>query len=178
MVTVKKFGDNDTYRLFWLYKALSEKSRHMFAPYPLFDTAPSSFEELSRRLEKWRDEDWVAFYVEKRGEMLAFALLKRYRTKQATSSIVVADEYQGEGYGYRLQKYIVDEARRLGLKSFHVKIVSDNIASIKLHEKCGFKKTRVLPNTYTKLLAYLNKCDIKEGRKLVKREIIEMAVEL
>jgi RimJ/RimL family protein N-acetyltransferase len=96
-----------------------------------------------------------------------------------TSGIAVRDEFLKKGLGYLLQKIIMEQARLLKLKSFHVKIVSDNAASIKLHEKCGFKISRILgPPLYEEMLNVLRDRDVKHLRKEVDRHIIEMVVSL
>ena len=67
------------------------------------------------------------------------------------------------------------QARLLGIKSFHVKVISDNTSSVRLHEKCGFRRTGTVPwDGYEDLLDYLNESD----EKPVNRQIIKMVVEL
>ena len=50
---------------------------------------------------------------------------------------------------------------------------------MRLHEKCGFKQTRILPPPmYEEMLKYLSENDKKNGDEVVNRQIIEMVVEL
>lgn len=179
-LVVQQLDVKDAIELFAFYIGLSEKSRWLFAPFPLFHISPSSIEELGKRIRDWgKEHDWTAFCLKKNTHIIGFCLLKRFWTRYVTSGIVIRDDFLKLGLGYFLQSIIVEQARILNIKKFHVKIVSDNIASVRLHEKCGFKFMRVLPPPiYEKLLKYLDKCDMKDGVKVKDRRIIEMVVEL
>jgi len=149
------------------FKGLSEESRKLFYPYPLFDTPPKSAEELSRRIKDWqRESDWTVLNLIKDQQIIGVSLLKRFRTPQATSGLAVHEEFRRMGLGHLLQTLVNVQARLLNLKKFHVKIEPENIASVRLHEKCGFKQTR--------MVSYLG---YKDG---VRKEIpvIEMVLEL
>ncbi|MBC8185145.1 GNAT family N-acetyltransferase [candidate division KSB1 bacterium] len=128
------------------FKGLSEESRKRFYPYPLFDTPPESAKELSRRIKDWqREDDWTVLNLTKGQRIIGICLLKRFRTPQATSGLAVHEEYRRKGLGHLLQTIVNEQARFLQLKSFHVKVEPENIASLRLHEKCGFKQTRTVP---------------------------------
>ena len=148
-VAVRNLEVNDAARLFEFYTVgLSEKPRWLFAPYPLFHRPPASEDELARRIADWKKEaDWTALYLAKNKRIIGFGLLKRFTSEQVTSAIVIGDEFLKKGLGHLLQKIIVEQARLLKLKRFHVKVVSDNLASLRLHEKCGFRQTRVLSSS-------------------------------
>lgn len=179
LLTVRRLTVHDAPILFSFYtEGLSEKSKHMFAPYPLFHSPPASASELAERITKWKNEkDWTAINLFKDKQIIGFCLLKRFGTEQATSSIVVRDDFFQKGLGCIMQTIIVEQARLLNLPGFHVKIVSDNLASIKLHERCGFRQTRILsPPLYEEILQYLSDQDKQEGKKAVNRHIIEMVM--
>jgi len=180
-VTLHQLDIADAPGLFEFYtEGLSEKPRRLFAPYPLFHTPPSSADELVSRITNWKSEnDWTALILVKDGRTIGFALLKRFSTERVTSAIVVRDEFLKRKMGYLLQSMIVEQARLLDLKKFHVKIVSDNLASVRLHEKCGFKQTRVLPPPiYEEILEYLSDSDKKNGNEPVDRHIVELVIDL
>jgi len=162
------------------FQGLSERARRLFIPYPLFHTPPSSAEELSQRIANWRKEDdWSAIIIEKDGGINGLGILKRFRTEQVTSGIAIRDDLLEMGLGYCLQMIIVGQARLLDLEKFHVKVISDNMASVRLHEKCGFKKTGIVPwNGYEDLRNYLNESDNSGKSKATERNIIEMVIEL
>jgi RimJ/RimL family protein N-acetyltransferase len=152
----------------------------LFAPYPLFHVPPNSADELSSRIANWQEEDdWTALILLKKGLIIGFALLKRFRTEQVTSAIVVRDEFLKRNLGYLLQSLIVEQARLLAVRRFHVKIISDNVASMRLHEKCGFRQTKVLsPDIYREMFEYLRDCDKRDGKAAIKRELFEMTIDL
>ncbi len=167
-LTFQQLTFHDAPSLFEFYsEGLSEMPRHMFAPYPLFHTPPSSADDLAERIADWQKEkDWTAINLLKDKRIIGFGLLKRFRSEQATSSIVIRDEFLKKGLGGLLQNIIVEQARMLKLPGFHVKIVSDNLASVRLHKKCGFRQTRVLsPPLYDEILEYLSARDKKKVEK-------------
>ena len=180
-LTVCRLDVDDAAGLFEFYsEGLSEKPRRLFAPYPLFYTPPESVEELSGRIADWKKEDdWTALNLIKEGRIIGFGLLKRFKTEKVTSSIVIRDEFLKRGLGYLLQNIIIGQARLMHLKRFHVKVVSDNLASMRLHEKCGFRQTRILPSAlYGEMFKYLRDKDEENGNKAVDRKLFEMVIEL
>ena len=128
------------------FKGLSEESRKRFYPYPLFDTLPESAAELSKRITDWqREDDWTVLNLIKEQQIIGVCFLKRFRTPQVTSGLALHEKFRKIGLGYLLQTIVNEQARFLRLKKFHVKVEPDNIASIRLHEKCGFKQTKTVP---------------------------------
>ena len=144
---VKKLHCKDSLSLFDFYlNGLSVKSREGFYPYPLFHVPPATPGELAERINKWENEkDWTVFLLYSGNIILGLSLLKRFSTKAVTSGLAVRDEYHGKGLGYLLQVLVVEQARLLSIDKFHVKIKPENIASLLLHEKCGFKRTELIP---------------------------------
>lgn len=180
-VTACQLDVHDAPRLFKFYaEGLSEKARRLFAPYPLFHTPPVSADELAGRIADWKKEnDWTALNLVKDNRIIGLGLLKRFRTEQVTSAIVIRDELLKKGLGHLLQSVIVEQARLLKLKGFHIKVISDNQASVRLHEKCGFRQTRILPPPlYEGILQYLSDSDKKNGAEAVDRHVMEMVIEL
>lgn len=144
---VKKLHCEDSLALFDFYlKGLSAQSRERFYPYPLFHVPPTTSDELSERIHKWeKEKDWTVLVLYSGSTILGLSLLKRFSTEAVTSGLAVRDEYQGKGLGYLLQILVVEQARLLNIGKFHVKIKPENIASLCLHEKCGFKRTELIP---------------------------------
>ncbi|MBN2570173.1 MAG: GNAT family N-acetyltransferase [Deltaproteobacteria bacterium] len=180
-VTVRRLETDDAPGLFELYsQGLSEKPRRLFTPYPLFHTPPASAGELASRIANWgKESDWTALVMLKDELVIGFALLKRFHTEQVTSGIAVRDDFLKRRLGYLLQSIIVEQARLLAVRKFHVKVVSDNMASMRLHEKCGFRQTRILsPDLYKEMFAYLSGRDQREGKEAVERQLVEMTIDL
>jgi RimJ/RimL family protein N-acetyltransferase len=168
IVTVRQLDLDYSAALFDFYlKGLSEASRKRFYPYPLFDTLPKSAAELSERIKDWqKEDDWTVLNLIKAQQIIGVCFLKRFRTPQVTSGLALHEKYRKMGLGHLLQTIVNEQARFLRLKKFHVKVEPENIASLRLHEKCGFKQTRTL--------SYLG---YKDG---IRKEIpvIEMVLEL
>ncbi len=180
-VTIHRLDKSDAAGLFEFYsEGLSEKPRRLFAPYPLFHTPPHSAGELVSRIADWEKEnDWTAVNLYKDERVIGFGLLKRFKSEQVTSAIVIRDEFLKKGLGCLLQNIIIGQARLLKLKRFHVKVVSDNLASVRLHEKCGFRQSRILPSAiYEDMFKYLSDNDKKKGDKTADRHLVEMVIEL
>jgi RimJ/RimL family protein N-acetyltransferase len=177
---MQRLDVRDAPELYEFYsQGLSEKARRLFAPYPLFDTPPAAAGELAARIAAWkREDDWTALNLFKDGRIIGFGLLKRFRSEQATSAIVIGDAFQKRGLGLLLQTAIVEQARLLKLKGFHIKVISDNLASVRLHEKCGFRHTRILPPPlYEEILQYLKDLDRQAGAPPVERRVLEMVID-
>jgi RimJ/RimL family protein N-acetyltransferase len=180
-VSVRRLDEALAADLFAFYtEGLSEKARRMFAPYPLFHTPPSHTAELAGRIADWAKEtDWTGLCLIREGRIIGFGLLKRFWTEQVTSAIVIGDAFLKKGLGVLLQTLLVEQARRLGIPRFHVKVVSDNLASVRLHEKCGFRQTKIFSQPlYEEILQYLNGLDRQSGKEPVARRIIEMVIDL
>ena len=179
---VEQLDEKSATALYKFYSlGLSERSRRLFVPYPLFNTPPASSEDMAKRIINWKKEnDWSALKLVKNEEIIGFGLLKRFRSENVTSGIVIRDDFRKMNLGYLLQTIINEQARLLDIKKYHVKIVSDNIDSIRLHEKCGFKMTRVVhEHNYHDMLQYLAQNEnASDGRKEIERQIIEMVIEL
>lgn len=58
----------------------------------------------------------------------------------AEVSIYLDQQIRGQGIGEMLLNYLVIESEKNGIWSLISGIFPENIASIKLHEKCGFKQ--------------------------------------
>lgn len=146
-VTVHQLDTHSSTALFDFYfEGLSQDSRKRFYPYPLFDTPPNSPRELSKRIKDWkRETDWTVLCLTKDKQIIGICLLKRFRTPQATSALAVHEDFRRMGLGHLLQTLVNAQARLLNLERFHVKVEPDNIASLRLHEKCGFNQTGMVP---------------------------------
>ena len=57
----------------------------------------------------------------------------------AEVSIYIDDEYKGKGVGTLLLNNIIKKSEQAAYWTLQASILSDNTASIRLHEKCGFR---------------------------------------
>lgn len=140
---VQRLKVEDSPALFDFYfRGLSEESRNFFPPYPLFSPSPNSVEELSNRIIEWKKEDdWTFLNLMKDGQIIGVCLLKRYQPERPTSGLAVREEFQKIGLGVMLQTIVNQQAILLGLKRVCATVAPDNAASLRIHEKCGFKRT-------------------------------------
>lgn len=59
------------------------------------------------------------------------------RTHFAEAACVIADEYHGRGIGTTLMRTLTQIAARRGVKGFTADVLSDNLAMLKVFNKCG-----------------------------------------
>lgn len=168
-LVIKRLEAKDSPALFDFYfKGLSKKNRNHFPPYPLFSPQPKSSQELREKIIDWQKEnDWTVLKLTDTKQIIGICLLKRYRTKRPTSGLAIRKEFQKLGLGTLLQVIINEQVKLLNLKKLYISLAPDNIASLRLHEKCGFKQTGKLVPHY----AY------EKGNKKIDRYDIEMIKE-
>lgn len=82
------------------------------------------------------------------GCVLAFAVLLPVSSRKvyagvAEVSIYVSESARGKGVGKALLLRLVDESERAGFWTLQAGIFQQNAASIRLHERCGFRKVGV-----------------------------------
>lgn len=78
------------------------------------------------------------------GEILGWAALSPVSGRcvyagVAEVSVYVAEHARGRGIGFSLLSALVMESERDGLWTLQAGIFPENVASIKLHERCGFR---------------------------------------
>ena len=168
-LTIMQLNADDSSTLFDFYfNGLSEESRVLFPPYPLFSPRPNSAEELTKRIYGWQEEDdWVFLNMIKKGLIIGVCLLKRFKTNRPVSGLAIREGMRRKGLGLLLQIIINEQARLLRLKQLFVTIAQSNTPSISVHEKAGFTKTgKLVPH-----FSYKNK------NKIVDRHDVEMKIE-
>lgn len=57
----------------------------------------------------------------------------------AEVSIYVGEQYRGHGFGYFLLSALCREAEKAGYWTLQSTVLQDNLASLRLHTKCGFR---------------------------------------
>lgn len=61
-------------------------------------------------------------------------------TIASVESVVVTSSCRGRGYGKELMKHIIDEAKRMNVKSIHLTSNSKRTAANSLYQRMGFEK--------------------------------------
>ena len=105
-----------------------------------FQTEVPSWEEWDRaHLTDCRMVAWID------NEMAGWAALSAVSTRcvyagVAEVSVYVSDNHQGKGVGQYLMERLVDESEAKGIWTLQAGIFPENTASIRLHEKMGFRR--------------------------------------
>lgn len=58
----------------------------------------------------------------------------------AEVSVYIAEGNRKNGIGQKLLEYLIDQSEKAGIWTLQSGIMEDNLASLRLHEKCGFRK--------------------------------------
>jgi phosphinothricin acetyltransferase len=115
-----------------------------------FETEPPPVEEMRRRRAELLSRGFPYLVAEADGAVLGYAYAGPYRPRAAyrdtaENSVYVRPETIGQGIGTALLRTLIVECEALGLRQM-VAVVGDsgNTASIRLHERCGFRLVGVL----------------------------------
>jgi L-amino acid N-acyltransferase YncA len=108
-----------------------------------FEMEPVSTEEIASRMEKYKQVGDYLVYEEDR-VVIGYCYVSRFRERKAYENTVESTIYLkhglgGKGVGFQLYSELLS---RISAK-YHVIIAGialPNDASVRLHEKCGFKK--------------------------------------
>jgi ribosomal-protein-alanine N-acetyltransferase len=65
------------------------------------------------------------------------------------NNVAVREQYRRRGIGIALLGQVIDEARRLGVKTAFLEVRSGNFAAQSLYERCGFKAIAQRANYYS-----------------------------
>ncbi|MER0443590.1 N-acetyltransferase family protein [Streptomyces sp. Edi4] len=102
-----------------------------------------------------------AFVAEVEGETAGFAVYGPWREKDGyrhtvEDSVYVRDDMHGLGNGSALLSEVIDSARREGHHVMVAGIEAENTASIRLHERFGFRVAGTVPEAGTKFGRWLD----------------------
>ena len=107
----------------------------------------ATFESEPPDWERWQEshvEDLCLLARDPTGEVLGWAALGRVSARPvyrgiAEVSIYVDPEHAGRGVGRVLLSELVEASERAGFWTLEAGIFPENVASIALHESCGFE---------------------------------------
>jgi len=109
-----------------------------------------TFEELIPTWEEWDRGHlvWPRLAARIDGEVLGWAALAPYSDRAcyrgvAENSIYIARRARGRGIGRALLERLCQEADAAQIWTLQAGILAANVASIALHEKCGFRRVGV-----------------------------------
>jgi phosphinothricin acetyltransferase len=109
-------------------------------------TANATFETETPSWEKWNAAhiDRCRFVAREGKEIIGWAALSRVWARKvyagvAEVSVYVAEQARGRGVGSKLLQTLVTASEQAGFWTLQAGIFAENIASIRLHEVCGFR---------------------------------------
>jgi phosphinothricin acetyltransferase len=120
-------------------------AHHVLTGTASFETEPASENEMRLRRERLQEGGFPYLVATNKNEVVGFAYAGPYRPRAAyrstvENSIYLRPEWSGRGIGRRLLEALLEECERRGFRQMVAVIGgSANIASIRLHEKLGFR---------------------------------------
>jgi L-amino acid N-acyltransferase YncA len=105
-----------------------------------FETEVPSWEEWDRR-----HHQHSRLVYEEEGQVVGWVALAPVSSRRAYSgvaevSIYVAPKVWGKGIGTRLMERAIASSETHGIWTLYAALFSENGASVRLHEKCGFRR--------------------------------------
>jgi phosphinothricin acetyltransferase len=109
-------------------------------------TGIATFETTAPSLEKW-DDGHITFarlVAVENNEVVGWTALSPVSNRcvyggVAEVSVYVAETHKGKGIGRLLLQNLITESERNGIWTLQAGIFTDNVASLKLHKKVGFR---------------------------------------
>ena len=82
--------------------------------------------------------------MQEKDKIIGWTALSLYSSRSvyrgvAELSIYLVQEARGKGLGFRLLEALIEESEKKGIWTLQAGILSDNSASVRLHEKAGFR---------------------------------------
>lgn len=96
-------------------------------------------------------DEWNAAHIQRcrfvamaGGKVVGWAALSKVSSRcvyggVAEVSIYIAEGYRRKGIGQQLLQYLIEESEKADFWMLQSGIMEDNAASVRLHEKCGFR---------------------------------------
>jgi L-amino acid N-acyltransferase YncA len=114
-----------------------------------FEEVAPDRDEIVRRMTSRPRLPWLVAVSDT--AVVGYAFASRHRERAAyrwaaDCSVYVAEGRRGSGIGRLLYERLIDEMRALGFVSLFAGIALPNVASVALHESCGFLPVGVFPN--------------------------------
>ena len=132
-VTIRPFNNKDWILVSKIYE------QGMATGVATFETKAPSFEAWDKKfLPQCR------IVAVSNDGVVGFGVLSAVSNRQvykgvAEVTVYVAKEVRGKGIGKKLLKALIEESENNGFWTLQASIFTENIASIKLHEQCGFR---------------------------------------
>jgi len=113
-------------------------------------TGNATIETEAPGWEEWDGShlDYCRLVARIEGEVVGWAALSPVLSRCAYAgvggvSVYVATLVRGQGIGRTLLRALVEESERAGIWTLQARIFPENVASVALHESCGFRTVGV-----------------------------------
>ncbi len=141
-LTLRKMNDGDLNQLF---KIRSDKENMKYISRPVAQTMQDVIDLMGRTEDAFNNQDGINWAIARKEDDLMMGSIGFYRMKKehyrAEVGYQIHKDFQLKGVTYEALKRVVDYGfKEMKLHSIEADINPDNIASIKLIEKGGFKK--------------------------------------
>ncbi|HEY6806401.1 MAG TPA: GNAT family N-acetyltransferase [Pyrinomonadaceae bacterium] len=110
-------------------------------------TGQATFETQAPTWEQWdaAHHKFARIVLVVDDEIKGWAALSRVSARQvycgvAEVSVYVSASSRGKGYGRQLLEGLISESERNGIWTLQAGIFPENVASIQLHQRCGFRE--------------------------------------
>ena len=138
-----------------------------------FQIEPLTIEERHAWLHEHPEHFYPALVAEADTAILGWGSLSRYASRCAyrftsEDSIYVSPDHRGKGIGALILRHLIAAARTLGHHSIVAQIADNNAASIRLHERFGFRTVGQLPEVGHKFGRWL---DVTIMQKILTEEV-------
>ena len=135
--TIRKAGTNDLERINEIY------NYYVLESTCTYQTEPEPIESRKEWFNN-HNEKHPVIVVENNGRILGWGAISRFKERKAYEhtgeiSVYVDKEWLHRGLGKVLLTHLIEQAGSVGLHSLMAVISADQIPSIRLHEKYGFK---------------------------------------
>ncbi|HBX46601.1 N-acetyltransferase family protein [Limibacterium fermenti] len=125
-----------------------------------FEEEEISSEEMLRRIDEvTKRYPWIVY--EENGALLGYAYASEFRERiayrlTAESTVYLRHGQEGKGIGIQLYEHLISELKRTDIHAVIGCITLPNVGSVHLHEKLGFRKNGVFPQTGYKFGKWLD----------------------
>ncbi len=142
IIRPSKHGDISTIHDIYEYEVLCGSAT--------FDENPPSKKDILKKRTAILKRGYPYLVAEVDGKVVAYSYVSVYRERSAynktvENSIYVIPDSRISGLGTKLMEAVIEECKKIGLKNIIAVIGdSDNMASINLHKKLGFRKVGIL----------------------------------
>ncbi len=120
-------------------------NHYIDATWVTFETEPVSVDDMAQRIRETLDLPLPWLIAEEGGKVAGYAYASKWKGRCAyrfsvESTIYLHPDATGRGLGVRLYSALIDAIKAVSMRSVIGGIALPNDASIRLHERLGFKK--------------------------------------